>query len=75
MLHCMYIYLTKILTNSTKQSCKIKCMIVNLDKLSTILYSNFSINTCVHIFHKLKVSTEISKKMKFVFKSLKYISK
>lgn len=51
MLHCMYIYFTKFLTNSTKQSCKIKCMIVNLDKLSTILYSNFS-NTCVHIFHK-----------------------
>lgn len=48
MLHCMYIYFTKILTNST---CKIKCMIVNLDKLSTILYSYFS-NTWVHIFHK-----------------------
>lgn len=51
MLHCMYIYLTKILTNSTTQSCKIKCMIVYLNKLSTILYSYFSntVYMCTHI--------------------------
>lgn len=72
MLHCMYIYFTKILTNSTKQSCKIKCMIVNLDKLAPYCILIFLIHVYTYF---IKVSTEISKKMKFVFKSLKYISK